>query len=283
MTEQDISEILSNYIVANWQVLLIGVFSSLGTIILSTWFVAKHWYQREIKHVKNQKHASDELSRKECSYLTKQVKDKEAYAKGVIEVMGQRLALAEEKPNNLLKVIQQQDIQLLDFQKKLKEQQKLINNVRKNVHIVLAQGYSEKTIHMSCRKFWSDVRFRKIDNTYKEVMLLKNRDKDKKDIEILMLSNLVTLQSKKLIEKNIEINSISMDFLINNMDLIKHFIKVIIPLIDKEVSEYKPLIFEFSKAIEKSGFLLNHINEDYKIKENCEKVEHDLNMDTLDS
>lgn len=250
MTEKEISVFLASYILSNWQVIIVSCFSFIGTIVLSTWFVARHWYQREITHIEKQKESVEELSDKECSYLSRQVQDKESYAKGVIEVMNQRLALAEEKPKNLLKIIQAKDAELLKFKNKYREQQVLIEKAKSNSSIVVNKISTAEIILASCSSLKSDIRFKKVDEDYHS--LINNKNRDKRETQIIILSSLVTLLTSKVIEDEILLKNNLLDYEIENIELIKHFIRVIIPLVDKSITHHKLLLSDFSKALEET-------------------------------
>ena len=85
MKKEEVIEFIAEYLVNNWDTLTIGAFGVVATIIASTWFVARYWYQREIKHKTDIKDATDELASKQLSYMETQIKHKESYAKGLLK------------------------------------------------------------------------------------------------------------------------------------------------------------------------------------------------------
>ncbi|MEO0368271.1 MAG: hypothetical protein AAF197_05730 [Pseudomonadota bacterium] len=94
-------EELASYIATEWKIVL-GVSSGLlVSTVATTWAIAKLYYTRQI-----------EISKSENEYLQKKLSDKDAHMRGVMEVMGQRLLLAEEEPKKLKAHIKDTETQI---------------------------------------------------------------------------------------------------------------------------------------------------------------------------
>lgn len=93
---------LLKYINNNWGSVLSGIGTFFVFSITACWTIAKMWYTRQIA-IKNA----------ECEFLQKQINDKDSYVQGVIEVMDQRLNLAQEEPKRLLRLVEEKENQLL--------------------------------------------------------------------------------------------------------------------------------------------------------------------------
>ena len=109
---------IANYIIENWEVIAGGIATLFIASITVTWTIAKLWYTRQLA-----------ISKAECEYLEKKNSDKDCYVNGVMEVMTQRLSLAQEEPKRLQILIDEKESQLHDLKK---ENKSLLDTIKKN-------------------------------------------------------------------------------------------------------------------------------------------------------
>ena len=141
MTLEKLALYLSEYILEHWQTILLQIFGILSVITTATWFIAKSWYTREIQIQKQENNLNKKSFEQEIKHLTNQAEltqkaltyqldQSKNYASGVIEILNQRVSIAEQEPKRLENIINDQSKQLLIIQ----EQKNYYKNImRKNL------------------------------------------------------------------------------------------------------------------------------------------------------
>lgn len=92
------------YLVQHWEATLSAIGGAFVAVAGAAWAIAKIHYSQQTVVAKTQ-----------CEYLTKQLDEKDKVAKGIIEVMDQRLCLANEEPQRLQKIIDDKESELRDI------------------------------------------------------------------------------------------------------------------------------------------------------------------------
>lgn len=92
------------YIVDHWETTLSALGGAFVAVASAAWAIAKMHYSQQTV-----------VSKIQCDYLVKQLDEKDKFARGIIEVMGQRLCLANEEPQRLQKIIDEKESQLRDI------------------------------------------------------------------------------------------------------------------------------------------------------------------------
>lgn len=249
MTKEELSIQLSQYILSNWDTLTAGFVGVLGSIIVGTWFAAKYWYQREIKHVNDVSTANDKLATKQIAYMSKQIEHKESYARGVVEVMNQRILAAEEEPKRLLRVIQQQEQQLAHYQAmSLKAKEELINlQGRESRDVFVSYSFSRKS---EIEEILRDIFDRDPDDS--GISIVKNEySQIKEDVwsktsnlsaMVGLMGLLLRLQNEKIFTLNMDINTCHVESSISYINFYKSIKKIIAPVTGNENKNYIDIV-----------------------------------------
>jgi len=142
---------LSKYVITNWETILSGLVTFFIASIVTTWAVGKMWYTRQLA-----------ISSAECKYLEKKNEDKDSYVGGVLEVMAQRVALAEEEPKRLKLQIKEKELLLHELRKDNKNlfavtqhsasQQKIAQSIS-NMTILTIRSSLRQTISINAKSF----------------------------------------------------------------------------------------------------------------------------------
>lgn len=251
MTNEELALQLSKYLIEHWDTIAVGVISVAGSMIFGTWMAAKCWYQREIKHVTDVGTASEQLANKQIAHMTKQLEHKESYAKGVIEIMNQRVLAAEEEPKRLLRIIQQQEQQLARLQAKSLEEAKEIQELPevKARPVFISYSFSNKS---NIDEILRDIFDRDPDDS--GIAVVKNEYRQIKDevwekssnlsAMVGLMGLLLRLQNEKIVSLNMNIDRCHVESSISYINFYKSIIKIITPVAGNADKDYLKIVKE---------------------------------------
>lgn len=245
MTDQFALE-LAKYIVEHWETLVVAVPSAMATMVGSTWLAAKYWYEREITHLKLEKTSLDESSKREAAFLNDQLRHKESYAKGVIEVVGQRLLIAEEEPKRLVRILQQQEQDLARLRSQIEKAS--LQHIQFNGSVA-----DDRAIQELLGDLFED------DPTDPRVAALKASYAAKKMTSVTDAQNLVAtlaamafllkIQREKIAGLNIDLNHAHLHYTNSQIQYFKFTKEVMAPLAggNKHGNDYRELLRRVSE------------------------------------
>ena len=220
-------------------------------MIFGTWMAARYWYQREIKHVKDVGTANEQLANKEIAYMTKQLEHKESYTKGVIEIMNQRVIVAEEEPKRLLRIIQQQEQQLARLQAKSLEEVKEIQELpeAKERSVFISYSFSNKS---NIDEILRDIFNRDPDDS--GILIVKNEYRQIKNevwentsnlsAMVGLMGLLLRLQNEKIVSLDMSINRCHVESSISYINFYKSIKKIISPVTGDADKDYFKIVKE---------------------------------------
>ncbi len=279
MTEKEITELIVNHISENLFKVIGLIFTVLGVIISSTWFVCKKWFQREIKHLRDSKSSECNILKERIEYLTQKLQDNNSYAKGIIEVAKHQLLeerneiksiedneLVSEYENKIARITQNYNDQI----KILTEEKDTLYNLLKKSKIEKTEMldklytlvlYSEKLNYNKDFKYHINLCFNDLSNNQNDSNFYFTYSRF-----TLLLSTYI-IHSFEILKKDKK--KLDFKFFNNRLDNLNHTIKIIKPFMydnDSDNPQLKSLIDKIKKS-------LNDLNDKGNDKENMEDEE----------
>jgi hypothetical protein len=251
MTNEELALQLSKYILEHWDAIVIGTISVAGSLIFGTWMAAKYWYQREIKHVTDVGSANEQLANKQIAHMTKQLEHKESYARGVIEIMNQRVLAAEEEPKRLLRIIQQQEQHLARLQAKSQEEAKEIQELPevKARSVFISYSFSNKSnIDEILRDIFDrdpdDSGISIVKNEYRQIKEEVWEKSSNLSAMVGLMGLLLRLQNEKIVSLNMSVDRCHVESSISYVNFYKSIKKIISPVAGDADKDYFKIVKE---------------------------------------
>ncbi|MEP1554266.1 MAG: hypothetical protein ABJJ44_09185 [Paraglaciecola sp.] len=255
------------YFSENWKLISTSVVSGFFATIAATWAMSKQWYRRQI-----------EILEKEKGYLKKQLDDKDTYAQGIMEIMGQRLEVAHEEPARLKRQIEDKETQLEKLREENSELLALADSGEDGNKVVASDSskyiafISETNIRSSLNLAlnYGSVLFPKVNslNRVRTSILRHEQSTIGSKLDLNKVTSLLLLytrlQTEHMAELDIGLNRCYSDLQENQLWNYSRFDKIFKPFLKDgvKVPKYDPFLKDFE--VKQIHFYLEHKNSNTK-------------------